>query len=146
MSGPYVLDTSALLAHCREEPGHDLVERLLEEHPDDLCVSSITGVEFHLEMGRNRIAKVSASGLELAHDARHRQGCLRGLGAPVMCPAQATGAGLVFIFQEQDFVDDRDQALELNPHQGLADGLADMGGVDSLAAQDDTEADDRRGG
>jgi len=29
-------------------------------------------------------------------------------------------------------VNNRDQALELNPHQGLADGLADMGGVDGF--------------
>ena len=83
---------------------------------------------------------------QLAHHARHGQRRLGGFSAAIVGLAQAPGAGLVFIFQEQDFVDDRDQALELNPHQGLADGLADMGGVDSLAAQDDTEADDRRGG
>jgi predicted nucleic acid-binding protein len=50
MSGAYVLDTSALLAHYREEPGHDLVERLLEEHADDVFVSSITWLEFHLRL------------------------------------------------------------------------------------------------
>jgi predicted nucleic acid-binding protein len=50
MSGPYVLDTSALLAHYRQEPGHDLVERLLEEHPDDVYVSSITWLELHLRL------------------------------------------------------------------------------------------------
>ncbi len=50
MSGPYVLDTSALLAHYREEPGHDLVERLLEENPDEVYVSSITWLEFHLRL------------------------------------------------------------------------------------------------
>jgi predicted nucleic acid-binding protein len=50
MSGPYVLDTSALLAHYREEPGHDLVERLLAEHPDDVYFSSITWLEFHLRL------------------------------------------------------------------------------------------------
>lgn len=50
MSGPYVLDTSALLAHYREEPGHDLVERLLDEHPDDVYVSTITWLEFHLRL------------------------------------------------------------------------------------------------
>ena len=50
MSGPYVLDTSALLAHYREEPGHDLVHRLLEEHPGDVYVSSITWLEFHLRL------------------------------------------------------------------------------------------------
>ena len=50
MNGPYVLDASALLAHFRQEPGHDLVERLLEEHPDDVYVSSITWLEFHVRL------------------------------------------------------------------------------------------------
>ena len=50
MSSPYVLDTSALLAHCREEPGHDLVERLLDEHPHEVYVSAITWLEFHLRL------------------------------------------------------------------------------------------------
>jgi len=50
MNGPYVLDTSALLAHYRQEPGHDLVERLLEEHPHEVYVSSITWLEFHVRL------------------------------------------------------------------------------------------------
>jgi predicted nucleic acid-binding protein len=50
MNGPCVLDTSALLAHYRQEPGYDLVERLLEEHSDDVYISSITWLEFHVRL------------------------------------------------------------------------------------------------
>jgi predicted nucleic acid-binding protein len=50
MSGPYLLDTSALLAHYQEEPGHDVVERLLAEQRENVFVSAITWLEFHLRL------------------------------------------------------------------------------------------------
>ncbi len=50
MIGPHLLDTSALLAHCLEEPGFDVVEALLESHPDAVFVSAITWLEFQLRL------------------------------------------------------------------------------------------------
>ena len=46
----HLLDTSALLAHYREEPGYELVERLLEEHPGQIFISAITWLEFNLRI------------------------------------------------------------------------------------------------
>lgn len=50
MREAYMLDTSALLAHCREEPGHELVERLLEEHDGRVFISGITWLELHVRL------------------------------------------------------------------------------------------------
>jgi len=50
MSSSHLLDTSALLAHYREEPGYEVVERLLEEHPEEVCISAISWLEFHVHM------------------------------------------------------------------------------------------------
>ena len=47
MRDAYVLDTSALLAHYREEPGYELVERLLDEHEVRVHISAITLLELH---------------------------------------------------------------------------------------------------
>ena len=48
MSDAYLLDTSALLAHFREESGYDVVERLLAEHSREVFISAITWLEFHV--------------------------------------------------------------------------------------------------
>ena len=48
MSDACLLDTSALLAHYQEEPGHDVVERLLEDHAGTVHISAITWLEFHV--------------------------------------------------------------------------------------------------
>lgn len=50
MTGSHVLDTSALLAHFREEPGCDVVEQLLEGNAGDVYVSAITWLEFQLRL------------------------------------------------------------------------------------------------
>ena len=50
MSDACLLDTSALLAHYREEPGYDVVERLLNEHPGEVFISAITWLEFHVRL------------------------------------------------------------------------------------------------
>lgn len=46
----YVLDTSALLAHALSEPGWEIVERLIEEHPRHLSLSAITWLEFNIHI------------------------------------------------------------------------------------------------
>jgi len=50
MSGPHVLDTSALLAHWREEPGYQTVDRLLESTAGGVFISAITWLEFQLRL------------------------------------------------------------------------------------------------
>lgn len=50
MSDSHVLDTSALLAHCREEAGFEIVERLLEQTAGGVFVSAITWLEFQLRL------------------------------------------------------------------------------------------------
>ncbi len=48
MSGPYMFDTSALLAQYQKEPGYEIVERLMEERP--VFISAITWLEFHVSL------------------------------------------------------------------------------------------------
>jgi predicted nucleic acid-binding protein len=50
MSDAHVLDTSALLAHCREEAGYEIVEGLLEQTAGRVFVSAITWLEFQLRL------------------------------------------------------------------------------------------------
>jgi predicted nucleic acid-binding protein len=50
LKGPHLLDTSALLAHCTEEPGFEIVEELLGAQPDSVFVSAITWLEFQLRL------------------------------------------------------------------------------------------------
>lgn len=42
----YLLDTSALLAHHRDEPGAETVQKLLEDGSNEIVLSSLTLVEF----------------------------------------------------------------------------------------------------
>ena len=50
MTPPFVLDTSALLAHCLEESGYQIVEDLLEQHPDEVLISAMTWLEFQVRL------------------------------------------------------------------------------------------------
>jgi predicted nucleic acid-binding protein len=50
MSDPHVLDTSALLAHCREEVGYEIIDQLLEQTGGSVFVSAITWLEFQLRL------------------------------------------------------------------------------------------------
>ncbi|MBN8249311.1 MAG: PIN domain-containing protein, partial [Verrucomicrobia bacterium] len=50
MSGVYVLDTSALLVHCREERGYEKVEHVLERPEGGVFVSAITWLEFQVRL------------------------------------------------------------------------------------------------
>ena len=55
----HVLDTSALLAHYRQEPGAESVNNILAQGPDLAGISLITVVEL-----RGLLAEVSADGAE----------------------------------------------------------------------------------
>lgn len=50
MTPPFLLDTSALLAHCLEEAGSDTVETLLERFPGQTGISVVTWLEFKLRL------------------------------------------------------------------------------------------------
>lgn len=50
MTPPFLLDTSALLAHCLEEPGCDTVETILEQFPGRAGISVVTWLEFKLRL------------------------------------------------------------------------------------------------
>ncbi len=50
MSDACLLDTSALLAHYQEEPGHEIVDRLLEERDGEVFISDTTWLEFHIRL------------------------------------------------------------------------------------------------
>lgn len=66
MTPPFVLDTSALLAHFRKETGHEIVGQLMEENPDQIFISTITWLEFQLrlkEITRNSAERNEASAI-----------------------------------------------------------------------------------
>ena len=50
MTPPFILDTSALFAHCLEEPGYDTVENILERFPDEAHISAMTWLEFQVRL------------------------------------------------------------------------------------------------
>ena len=50
MTPPFILDTSALFAHCLEEPGYDTVEDVLERFPDEAHISAMTWLEFQIRL------------------------------------------------------------------------------------------------
>ena len=50
MSPPFILDTSALLAHSLEEPGYDTVESILERFPDEAHISAMTWLEIQIRL------------------------------------------------------------------------------------------------
>ncbi len=50
MKPPFILDTSALLAHCLEAPGYDIVENILEQFPAQAHISAVTWLEFQIRL------------------------------------------------------------------------------------------------
>jgi predicted nucleic acid-binding protein len=50
MTPPFNLDTSALFAHCLEEPGSDTVESILEQFPGQARISAMTWLEFQVRL------------------------------------------------------------------------------------------------
>ena len=75
------------------------------------------------------------------HDTRHRNCRLGCFGSAVVLSIKAPSAGLVFVLEQKDFVNDRDFVTELDVHECPAYGVANMGSVCGLAAKDDAEAD-----
>ena len=60
--------------------------------------------------------------------------------AAVVFPVKASCPCLVFILEQENFVDHRNFVTELDVHQGAANGVADVGGMNSLATKDNAEA------
>jgi len=50
MTPPFLLDTSALFAHCLEEPGCETVESILEKFTGDARISVVTWLEFQMRL------------------------------------------------------------------------------------------------
>lgn len=67
---------------------------------------------------------------------------MRGFRAAVVARVEAAFLRLDFVFQKQDFVDNRNAMVHLDLHERLADGLADVRGMHSLTPQNDTQAND----
>ena len=82
---------------------------------------------------------------ERRHYACHLQCGLRCFHAAIVLGIQATRCGLLLIFEQQDFVDDRDAVLNLDLHQRLTHGLADVLGVGGFTAKNNSETNDSGG-
>jgi len=63
-------------------------------------------------------------------------------GAAVDFFLEAALAGLLLVFEEEDFVDYGDAEAEGEVEEGVGDGFCDEAGVLGLALDDDTEGDD----
>ena len=77
--------------------------------------------------------------LHLYHDASHFERRLRRFEAAIVFRAQTACAGLLFVLEEKNLMDDRNFVTELDVHECPADGVANVGGVRRLAAQDNTK-------
>ncbi len=84
-----------------------------------------------------------SSRTERSHHPGHCKGGLCRFGAAIVVFAKTTHLRLLLVFQEKDFVDHRHAGFDLDLHQRVADGLADMGCMDSLTPKNHTKADDR---
>jgi hypothetical protein len=80
--------------------------------------------------------------VQTAHDARHFHCGLGRLPAPVMLFVQATFAGLLVAFKQENLVNDGHFVLDLDQGQCVADRFANMLGVGGRAAEDNAEAED----
>ena len=74
---------------------------------------------------------------ERFHDPGHGEGGLGGFEAAIVFGVQTALAGLVLIFEEEDLVDDGDFELDLNAHERLAHGFANMLGVGGGTTEND---------
>jgi predicted nucleic acid-binding protein len=50
MTPPFLLDTSALLAHYCREPGHEMVTDIFERYPEEVFASVINWLEFKVRL------------------------------------------------------------------------------------------------
>jgi hypothetical protein len=65
-----------------------------------------------------------------------------GFEAAVVFWVEAAGAGLVFVFEKEDAVDDGDAGFDLELGEGVGDADGDVVGMGGGAAEDGAEADD----
>jgi len=56
--------------------------------------------------------------------------------------AKATDASLPFVFEQQNFMDDRHFVPKLDLHEGPANRFTDLGGMEGFATKDNIESDD----
>ncbi len=115
MTPLFLLDTSALFAHCLEEPGGDTVETILEPFPGEVRISVVTWLEFKLRLDEiHPIAKarreilacyaellddpepVTPDVADAAYDLRHQAvGRIPNADALIAATAMVKGATLV---------------------------------------------------
>jgi len=74
MTPPYVLDTSALLAHFLNEPGWEIVEGLLEKEAHAVHINAVAWLEFQVRLkeivpDKSRRARASQIYTELLNGA-----------------------------------------------------------------------------
>ena len=89
-----------------------------------------------------RSTRLRLVGGETPHHGGHCQRRLSRLAPAVVIRVQATDLRLLFVFQQQNFVNDRHAMRNLDVHQRPAHRFADVGGMRGLATQDDPEAED----
>jgi len=63
---PYLLDTSALLAHCRREKGAERVQELFDEEGEEIFICSVSLAEF-----ARRLRELGAKEREIAELTGH---------------------------------------------------------------------------
>src|SRR6266436_5307596 len=73
-------------------------------------------------------------GIQLLHNLRHCEGCLRGFSTTIVLPAQAAHTSLLFIIQQKHFVNHWNFISQLYLHQRLAYGFTDVRRMRGFAA------------
>jgi predicted nucleic acid-binding protein len=63
---PYLLDTSALLAHCRREKGAERIQELFDEEGEEIFICSVSLAEF-----ARRLRELGAKEREIAELTGH---------------------------------------------------------------------------
>lgn len=77
------------------------------------------------------------------HDLRHFDGSPGGLRTAIMVRAKATHFCLLFVFEQQDFVDDRLLVLHLNLRQRVTHRLSNVMRMRRFSSQNDAQANER---
>ena len=87
-----------------------------------------------------------AGAIDLTEDFDHGGGGPGGFDAAVHVLTEAAVGGLLFVFDEEDFVDDGNEGLESDLLETIGDALCDELGMSGFTFHDDAEGDDDRGG